>query len=82
MMSSVLLIIICGARVTLLSHHYRIIERLLLHNPSQIRALKHQSTHTLDAGYILIDCNAQLIINAQVAINLPPLPDYAVINAL
>ena len=82
-MSTIVLIIIRGKTITTLSHHYRIIEQLLRHNPCDIRALKRADTRTtLDAGYILIDCNAQLVINAQIAIQPPKIPDYSILNAL
>ena len=69
-MSFITLIIITHETITIVHHHYRIIEHLLEETHPHIKVVKSRNSIPLDAGYILIDEPAQIIINSQTAFPL------------
>jgi hypothetical protein len=66
--------------IRVLQHHYRIIEELLLQGLDELEVVKSQYDQYLDAGYIVVDLDQHLVINAQVAFQIPLLPDMQILN--
>ena len=70
-MSQVTLIVVDGKRIHFVQTHWRTIQGLLEHGFEGIHWRKHQQkwNEHLDAGYILLDLNRNLLINGQHAFN-------------
>ena len=75
-MSFVTLILIKNKQLNFISAHYTIIKRILLHKDFQAELLKQTDQIFIDAGYILVDCDANVIIDAQNAFAVKEFEDF------
>ncbi len=79
-MSFVTLIIVKRNHVTILHHHYRVVQQLLVEGVRDIVVVKSIPEMPLDAGYIVLDMNDRTILNKQDAFALTTLPGFAVVQ--
>ena len=66
-MSFVTLILIKERKLTIISAHYRVIKRIIEYCDFGIEIVKSTNKTEIDAGYLLIDIDNKVVIDAQCA---------------
>lgn len=64
-MSYTILILIKNKQLQTINTHYKIIKKITENNNFEIQPVKTTNTTKLDTGYILLDYDKKIIINAQ-----------------
>lgn len=69
-MSFVTLVLIKNKEMQIINAHYRVIKKIIEYCDFEIETVKKENKTIIDAGYILVDCDKKIIMNAQDAFYL------------
>ena len=79
-MSFVTLIIIKDKHLQTVSAHYSVIKKIIEYCDFGIEAVKSANKTEIDAGYILVDCDRKMIVDAQDAFQIQGLDSFYKVN--